>query len=201
MKKIILVLTAALIAVSIVSCSGGKKTDDTTVPETTVPETTVPETTVPETTVPDTTEADPSVFEFEGLSVRLPEGFKLTELNGVKTAVPGTYPDPADNITFVSSPSSQNDIEEMTAENLKSAFEQAYSGVGTISDFKYDRRKLDDHERIECEFKTTIGEIVMNQKTCSCFFGGKCVTLTFTTISAELADQLAAAYDSIQIIK
>ena len=196
MKKIILVLTAALLAAALASCAGGKKADDTTVPETTVPETTVPD-----TTVPDTTETDPSVFVFEGLSLKLPDGFKLTEINGVKTAVAETYPSPADNITFVSVPATSADLEEMTAENMKAMFEQAYSGIGTISDFTYDRGKLGDADRIVCEFKTKIGEVEMIQKPCSYFFDGKCVTVTFTTATAELADQMTAAYNSVQIVK
>lgn len=196
MKKIILVLTAALLAAALASCAGGKKADDTTVPETTVPETTVPE-----TTVPDTTETDPSVFVFEGLSLKLPDGFKLTEMNGVKTAVAETYPSPADNITFVSVPATSADLEEMTAENMKAMFEQAYSGIGTVSDFTYDRGKLGDADRIVCEFKATIGEVEMIQKPCSYFFDGKCVTVTFTTATAELADQMTAAYNSVQIVK
>ena len=201
MKKIILVLTATLLAAALASCAGGKKADDTTVPETTVPETTVPETTVPETTVPETTETDPSVFVFEGLSLKLPDGFKLTEINGVKTAVAETYPSPADNITFVSVPATSADLEEMTAENMKAMFEQAYSGIGTVSDFTYDRGKLGDADRIVCEFKATIGEVEMIQKPCSYFFDGKCVTVTFTTATAELADQMTAAYNRMKIVK
>ena len=141
--------------------------------DTTVPETTVPETTVPETTVPETTVPDTAE----------------------------TDPSAADNITFVSVPATSADLEEMTAENMKAMFEQAYSGIGTVSDFTYDRGKLGDADCIVCELKATIGEVEMIQKPCSYFFDGKCVTVTFTTATAELADQMTAAYNSVQIVK
>jgi len=73
MKKIISLVLAAVMALSLVAC-GGNKPAETTAPATTTPATTTPATTVPETTVPETTEAEvtaPATAEANGATTVL----------------------------------------------------------------------------------------------------------------------------------
>lgn len=198
MKKILMIIAALLLAAALVSCTGGKKPEES---GTEAAATTAAENTAEATTAADTEADDPSVFRYEGLAITLPRGFSLTEVNGVKMAVPENYPVQTDNITFTATPASPGDIESFTAENIKAMFEQAYGEMGTVSDFSSERGKLEDVDCVISDFNVRIGDTDMHQKSCSYFVGNKCVTVTFTTVSAEAAAALAEAYAGLRLDK
>lgn len=228
MKKTIIILLAAALVFSIAACTTNPTDTETTTAETTE-ETTAEETTTEETTDEITTEevteetteevttdeateevttdettedttaadtaADDGKYVFEGVSIVLPEGFSVVS-SGMTLAVYSDYPEHSDNISFVSAAS--DEFSNYTKETLESTYTTLF---GSIENFTYEAKNEDGYDLVTVAFDVTYNGVPMHEKSCTYFFSGKSVTISFTSVSGEFDDAFDQAQKSIQIAK
>ncbi|MBR0231573.1 MAG: hypothetical protein IJQ53_05045 [Clostridia bacterium] len=133
---------------------------------------------LPETSEP-TASDERLVFNFNGVSVELPEGFHLTDGSTEQNAlaVPADYPAHTDNISFVTG---ADQSAAFTEEIMKPAFEQL---LGELKDFNLSKSKLDGVEYALVTYKCEVNGVKMDQTLYTFFFTDKSVTITFSVIN------------------
>lgn len=150
---------------------------------------------LPETSEP-TSSDERLVFNFNGVSVELPEGFHFTDgkTEQYAMAVPADYPTHTDNISFVTG---ADQSAAFTEEILKPAFEQL---LGELKDFNLSKSKLDGVEYALVTYKCEVNGVKMDQTLYTFFFTDKSVTITFSVINnSENKAALEEAIKSIRI--
>ena len=219
MRKFIVLLLAAALVISLASCININVNPETTKAEptttaeeiTTAEETetgtetetkeatteteTGTETETEEATTEAETEKESERYVYEGVSLILPEGFSVQSAQGVTLAVYEDYPTHSDNISFVAA---NDSYETYTEENLKQSFTQAF---GSIENFKYENSENDDYKTVTTDFDVTYNGVAKHEKACTFFFSGKCVVVTFTSVSGEFDAAFEQTLQSVQIVK
>lgn len=221
MKKIFIILLAAVLVLSVAACTNTpadtetttENTTNTTEEITTTEETTEEITTAEETTEEITeqetteevttgeetttaeTEENDGKYVFEGVSIVLPEGFTVVS-SGMTLAVYSDYPEHSDNISFVSVAS--DEFSNYTKETLESTYTALF---GSIENFTYEAKNEDGYDLVTVTFDVTYNGVPMHEKSCSYFFSGKSVTISFTSVSGEFDEAFEQSLQSIQIEK
>lgn len=221
MKKIFIILLAAVLVLSVAACTNTpadtetttENTTNTTEEITTTEETTEEITTAEETTEEITeqetteevttgeetttaeTEENDGKYVFEGVSIVLPEGFTVVS-SGMTLAVYSDYPEHSDNISFVSVAS--DEFSNYTKETLESTYTTLF---GSIENFTYEAKNEDGYDLVTVTFDVTYNGVPMHEKSCSYFFSGKSVTISFTSVSGEFDEAFEQSLQSIQIEK
>ena len=221
MKKIFIILLAAVLVLSVAACTNTpadtetttENTTNTTEEITTIEETTEEITTAEETTEEITeqetteevttgeetttaeTEENDGKYVFEGVSIVLPEGFTVVS-SGMTLAVYSDYPEHSDNISFVSVAS--DEFSNYTKETLESTYTALF---GSIENFTYEAKNEDGYNLVTVTFDVTYNGVPMHEKSCSYFFSGKSVTISFTSVSGEFDEAFEQSLQSIQIEK
>ena len=221
MKKIFIILLATVLVLSVAACTNTpadtetttENTTNTTEEITTTEETTEEITTAEETTEEITeqetteevttgeetttaeTEENDGKYVFEGVSIVLPEGFTVVS-SGMTLAVYSDYPEHSDNISFVSVAS--DEFSNYTKEALESTYTALF---GSIENFTYEAKNEDGYDLVTVTFDVTYNGVPMHEKSCSYFFSGKSVTISFTSVSGEFDEAFEQSLQSIQIEK
>lgn len=221
MKKIFIILLAAVLVLSVAACTNTpadtetttentintteeittteETTEEITTAEETTEEITEQETTEEVTTGEETTTAETEEndgkYVFEGVSIVLPEGFTVVS-SGMTLAVYSDYPEHSDNISFASVAS--DEFSNYTKETLESTYTALF---GSIENFAYEAKNEDGYNLVTVTFDVTYNGVPMHEKSCSYFFSGKSVTISFTSVSGEFDEAFEQSLQSIQIEK
>ena len=222
MKKIIALILALIMALSLASCSVSiekdtgtstetektsdtKKAPDTTnTPDTTkAPDTTnAPVTTEePESDLPDIDDDfDPEdyldrlvdAYDFYGVSVPIPEGFKQQPNGDMVMLIPEDYPAHSDSITMNLG---NDNYDTITEEAMKNTLKAA----GTVSDFEFykDVIEFDDGTSlpyIEMFYTIEMMGVEMFQINFTAFYEDRSVTVVYTMVSEDYFELLEASY-------
>lgn len=214
MKKIIVLVLAIALVLSFTACINININPETTKPEpattaeeiTTAEEVTTEEETVTETetetaeeaTTEAETEKESNTYVFEGVSIVLPEGFAPSSAQGVTLAVYKDYPEHSDNISFVAA---NDTYETYTREFLEQSFKQTFEDIKGFTYSNSDEIETDGYKYVTVDFDVTYNNVDMHETSRTFFFGGKSVTITFTSVSHEFDDAFNTALQSIQIEK
>ena len=111
-------------------------------------------------------------------------------------AVYSDYPEHSDNISFVSVAS--DEFSNYTKETLESTYTALF---GSIENFTYEAKNEDGYDLVTVTFDVTYNGVPMHEKSCSYFFSGKSVTISFTSVSGEFDEAFEKSLQSIQIEK
>lgn len=179
MKKYILIITAVLLAAALFSCSKEEKETAEVSAETSEKQ--------------EIRTQDGERFFFDGVSLILPEGFKIVEYPAYTSAVPSDYPAHTDNITFVSS---TDKAEDYTLDALKAQMEQMFDSVIDIS---VENTETDGKETVICRQTVEMNGVRMKESIRTVFFEGKSVSLTFVDVSGDHSAALEASLASVKV--
>ena len=189
MKKILCVLLAAVMFLSLASCSLLKLGDSFDLSgllsqfQDGMPE-------IPDLTNFDLNDilnglGDPggseTTYTYEWLTVQLPACFSVKEDDEVRIAFYEDYPEHGDSITFLTS---TGDIDSVTEDALKTYCEEHF---GQIYDFKYERTD-GELSLVRADFDIVFNNVKMHEIYCAYFAGGKGVTLLFASVTGAFED-------------
>ncbi|MBO4229654.1 MAG: hypothetical protein J5938_04825 [Clostridia bacterium] len=133
---------------------------------------------------------EPNVLAIEEIEITLPAGWQLMDVNGTKTAVAPTYPDPSDNIAFTFGTDDPNAMSEA----LLVAVIEAIYGQGSVSDFQLVRDMDQGATRVVVSY---ILLDTYRQTLCNYYYNGKSATVTFTDVSGRYTDVFETVRESI----
>ena len=218
MKKLAAFALAIIMVLSLASCAISIEEDTAEPAETkSAPETTekasdttekAPDTTLPPVTeVPVTEPVIPDVddgfdpydyydllvdeYDFNGITIPLPEGFKEQESSGMLTLVPSDYPAHTDSILlYVSS----DKYEDVTEASVSAQLEAV--GAEDI-DFYKDVIEFDDGTSLrytEIFYSMSAMGVDMYQINFSAYYEDKTVTVVYTLVSEDYFELLEASY-------
>ena len=193
MKRIIAIILSLIVVVSLSSCmfiakiaksSVGKKAE--TVPFET------------EATPAGTeTEDDEERYVYNGVSMILPEGFSVTTTMETTIAIYKDYPTHSDNITFVVTEG--DGFRSFSKEALEKALSDGFGME--LENYTYISSEEEDHNTVIAEFDVTYNGVPMHEKSCTFFFSGRSVAVTFVSVSGEFDDAFDQTFRSIRIEK
>ena len=133
-------------------------------------------------------------YDYEGISVLLPDGFTITSTQGVYMAIPADYPTHSDNITFSAASGASIDI--YTEENMLPTLQQM---LGDVQNFKMQISKKDGVDYAKLTYDFNLGGVSMSQIVYSFVFSGKAVTVTYTSTTGAYDSAFAFSGENIRV--
>lgn len=134
-------------------------------------------------------------YTFDHITLELPEGFKMSELNGVPIALCPGYPTPSDNITFTCT--AADNINAYSKDVFENTYKQMFEGFDEIT--SYELIKVDGVDSIRLEYGISANGIAMVQT--QVFIFGKSFTdiITFTDVSGKFNDEFEDCLASVKV--
>ena len=227
MKKLFIVLMAALIAVSLAACTGGTDKNPTDAPITEAPATDVPVTEVPATDEPtaeppaeptaEVTEAptpepaytfDETTRKFEDsyLVFTLPEDITVIAVTNAEPITSysfcsPSYPANSDNIIYVVAPAAAgNDYSQKTADQILAEIKVGFDALGveySITNTNLEAITCSDHNGIIFSYDISMNGVTLHQMFWSVTTEDNTFNITATT--TENVDAQRAFLDAVII--
>ena len=133
-------------------------------------------------------------FTFGGLTMVLPDGFYMTETAiGQLVAVPEDYPTHTDNIAFTES---EGSIDGYSEETLLAVYESLFESV---ENYQFLRTDGDEYSTVIIDMDYVYSGVPMHMRSCSYFFSGKVVVITFTSVSGAFDEEFAETQQTVQL--
>ena len=190
-KKLLALLLAMTLVLSLASCSGTGKTGDESDPPTKAsPEEAYESDSSTEILLEET-------YEFEGISIELPATFHMDDSQGVTIAVPSNYPTETDNITFTKTNADNIDAYDVGAIDV--AYTSAIEGYNGITDFE--KREIAGTDAIYLTFLANVTNIDMHITQVLLFFEDRTIAVTFTDVTGNYTDAFTRSLESIKKVQ
>ena len=177
MKKLCSVLTIVCLAVSFAACSVSEPASDGT--NSAAEATAVPE----------------GYYEYEGVSLILPEGYLLDETGNVPHANSPDFPDNPSNVAF--SKSHQDSIDNYSEKIYQQHYSANMQGFEEIS--KYETIEIDGIDTIHMTINVTLNTQPWVLDQYILFLPDKCVAFTFSSTTPEDASLHQASIQTIHV--
>lgn len=132
------------------------------------------------------------LFEFKGISLYIPKGFKVEEDTGKAMAVPGDYPLHTDNIYFIVT---TDDYDSFTEENLEAALSEYYD----ISELDLEKGEINGVKYVIADYFLDFADYFFYQINCNYFFDHYTVNVTFTLVTDDYYDAMLNSFYSIDV--
>lgn len=147
------------------------------------------------TDVTTTMDGNVQVFKYYGMTIRLPEGFKVGDTSAsTPIAYHESYPSVADNITFTKSTAS--DISALNADVFKSTYESLFD---TFNLKDYSQTKIGGKDTIRINYAISMNSIEMEQIQYMIFDTDATYAITYTLLSDTYRSSFEASAQSITI--
>lgn len=143
------------------------------------------------------TAAPEGYYEYEGVSVILPEGYLMDETGNVPFATGKDYPENQSNISF--SKSHQDSIDNYSEEIYQAHYSANMKGFQEIS--KYETVQIDGVDTIHMSITAVTDETTWTLEQYILFLPDKCVAFTFSGTTPEDVEAFAAAAQTIQVVQ
>lgn len=215
MKKLLSVLIAALIAVSLTACTGGAEEKPTDAPATDVPATEAPDTPCP--TVADVTVAPTaqSAYSFDVETRKFEDGFLSFTLPEDQSAIAVTnaelvtsysfsspsYPENTDNIIYIVSPAAEgSDYSQKTEAQILAEIKLSFDALGveySIANVSLETITCCGVDGIIFSYDVSMNGVTLHQMVWS--VTTEDMTFNITTTTKEDVDAQRACLDSITI--
>lgn len=190
MKKLLSLLLTLVLCLSLSACVISIEQDDDDKTEKT------PVTEVKNTHTP---EEGYETFEFDGITIDLPENFEVTESNGLKMVYTDKYPEVTDNINFIST-SGKATLANCSKELLESSYKNAFEGTGAQFEITgYRTFDIDGKDAVECKISVTLNGVSMVQTQYIILLDKSFVTVTFTDVSKRYTAEFNKIAASIKV--
>ncbi len=139
------------------------------------------------------------IFEFDGITIDLPENFEETESNGIKMFYTDKYPEVTDNINFIST-SGKATLADCSKELLESSYKNAFEGTGAQFEItNYTTFSIGGKDAIKCENTVTLNGVSMIQTQYIILLDHNFVTVTFTDVSKLYTAEFTKIASTIRV--
>ena len=155
----------------------------------------VPSSDVDDADVTATMDGNIQVFNYYGMTIRLPEGFKISDTSAkTPIAYHESYPSVADNITFTKSTASN--IDSLSAD----VFESTYKNLFDTFELKdYAQTKIGGKDTIRINYKISMSSIEMEQIQYMIFDTDATYAITYTLLSDTYRSSFEASAQGVTI--
>ncbi|MBR5746590.1 MAG: hypothetical protein IKX92_04965 [Clostridia bacterium] len=137
---------------------------------------------------------DGNWYDYEGISVLLPEGFTVSISQGVYMATPADYPTHTDNITLSAAEGATIDM--YTESTMRPTLEQM---LGELNNFTLQKSKKGGVDYVIMSYSFNLNGVSMKQVMYTFFYTGKAVTVTYTSTSGLYDGEFDLSGENIRV--
>lgn len=142
-----------------------------------------------------TMDGNVQVFKYYGMTIRLPEGFKVSDTTATTPiAYHESYPSVADNITFTKSTASN--INALNSDVFKSTYEKLFD---TFELKDYSQTKIGGKDTIRVNYKISMSSIEMEQIQYMIFDTDATYAITYTLLSDTYRSSFESSAQGVTI--
>ena len=181
MRKTTALIIAALLMISLLAACGARNAET--------------QTEAPETADTAAAVAAGNEYVVNGVHIPLPDGFEVSEENGVKIAVPAEYPEVSDNITFVTS--SAGKIDDYGRDFIENYYSTLFNGFGGLD--YYDQIEIDGRDALLLEYSVAQDEVDAIQTQLWIFLDASTECVTYTQVQGVYCDDFVDSIEGIYI--
>lgn len=135
-----------------------------------------------------------NVFQGDGFTMKMPDGWKTMNQSGVTMLVPSDYPNTADNISVV-----KTDKDSNFSAYTKEVFESTYkSWFEELNITTFEKTTVNSCAAYHIVYNVTVSNISMKQEQYLIDGTNCCLTLTFTSVQNDIS---ALAKECVQSVK
>lgn len=199
MKKIAILLLAGLMVLTIASCGNSDKKIRTSSLEEINSEVTESvfvsesQSSSSKSSSSDVTTAK-NVFQGDGFTMKMPDGWKTMNQSGVTMLVPNDYPNTADNISIVKTDKDSN-FSAYTKEVFESTYKSLFEDLNITT---FEKTTVNSCAAYHIVYNVTVSNISMKQEQYLIDGTNCCLTLTFTSVQNDIS---ALAKECVQSVK
>ncbi len=136
-----------------------------------------------------------NTYEYEGVTVCLPEEFKVDESGSSIIARPDSYPDKTDNIAF--SKAGKDSAANYSKKSIEKNYKSIMSGFTGIS--RYEKSNLHGNDVIIITYGVKYDDAQMIQTQALVFLEEKSVVITYTSVSGSYDDEFEFSVDNLAL--
>ena len=147
-----------------------------------------------ESSVSTTTETAKNVYQGDGFTMKMPDGWKSMNQSGVALLVPNDYPNTADNISIVKA-----DKDSTFSTYTKEVFENTYKSLfENLNITVFEKTTVNNCAAYHMVYNVTVSDVSMKQEQYLIDGANCCLTLTFTSVQNDIS---ALAKECVQSVK
>ena len=135
-----------------------------------------------------------NVFQGDGFTMKMPDGWKTMNQSGVTMLVPNDYPNTADNISIVKTDKDSN-FSAYTKEVFESTYKSLFEDLNITT---FEKTTVNSCAAYHIVYNVTVSNISMKQEQYLIDGTNCCLTLTFTSVQNDIS---ALAKECVQSVK
>ena len=130
-----------------------------------------------------TTEAAKNVFQGDGFTMKIPDGWKTMNQSGVSMLVPNNYPEVSDNISIVKTDKDAN-FSAYTKEMFESTYKTLFEDLNITA---FEKTTINGYNAYHVVYSLTASGISMKQEQYLIDGKNGTLTLTFTNVQNDIS--------------
>ncbi len=135
-----------------------------------------------------------NVFQGDGFTMKMPDGWKTMNQSGVAMLVPSDYPNTADNISVVKTDKDSN-FSAYTKEVFESTYKSLFEDLNITT---FEKTTVNSCAAYHIVYNVTVSNISMKQEQYLIDGTNCCLTLTFTSVQNDIS---SLAKECVQSVK
>lgn len=130
-----------------------------------------------------TTEAEKNIFQGDGFTLKIPDGWKTMNQSGVSMLVPNNYPEVSDNISIVKTDKDGN-FSAYTKEMFESTYKTLFEDLNITA---FEKTTVNGYNAYHVVYSLTASGISMKQEQYLIDGKNGTLTLTFTNVQNDIS--------------
>ena len=130
-----------------------------------------------------TTEAEKNIFQGDGFTLKIPDGWKTMNQSGVSMLVPNNYPEVSDNISIVKTDKDGN-FSAYTKEMFESTYKTLFEDLNITA---FEKTTVNGYNAYHVVYSLTASGISMRQEQYLIDGKNGTLTLTFTNVQNDIS--------------